>query len=498
LGLATFLHRDSVKSCALNLECRRLKTPAWNTAMKSRSVISQIAYCAGLIVPGMCAFWPSMGFSFVNWDDVAYVEHNQLIQEWSAENLTGIATQTVTRNYAPLTIFSFLVDHTLWDMNAGGYHATNVLLHVLNGVLVYLLLCRLTGSRFVAWTAAALFLVHPVQIESVAWISSRKGLLCAAFMLGACIARLRPDVQPKHDGWYIGLLIAALLSKALAVVLPPIVLTYDVCVRKIRFSDAAVRQVIPAFFSVLLLLHTIGAQNSVMGGVRGHMDLPLWHIVAIDVTILWRYIGMLIWPSELCVLYAPATTGIAAMVAIGAVAWITIATVLWRGRHRWPLAMVGAASFLLLLFPVLNFFRITTLMNDRYLYLPCIPIFAGAAWCAAAVFRAFADSEQSVFRWIATAVPGMAALTAVAASLLVTSGHIPVWRNSLTLWTQTQQRQPDIPVVRIQMALTLHDIGQTREAVRTMSLALVETQPDEGDRRRMTTAIERWKTELTQ
>ena len=92
-----------------------------------------------LIVLGMIAFWPSVWFDFVNWDDPAYITHNELIKSWSPSNLYGVATETVTRNYAPLTIFSLLVDHTIWGMNPSGYHATNVLLHLLNGLLVLLM-----------------------------------------------------------------------------------------------------------------------------------------------------------------------------------------------------------------------------------------------------------------------------------------------------------------------------------------------------------------------
>ena len=90
---------------------------------------------ASLVIAGLAAFWPSVWFDFVNWDDPAYVLHNDLITSWSPSNLWGVATETVTRNYAPLTILSLLIDHTLWGMNSGGYHATNVLLHIVNGLL---------------------------------------------------------------------------------------------------------------------------------------------------------------------------------------------------------------------------------------------------------------------------------------------------------------------------------------------------------------------------
>ncbi|MDG1895556.1 MAG: hypothetical protein P8J37_11655 [Fuerstiella sp.] len=274
-----------------------------------------------LVIAALAAFLPSVWFDFVNWDDPAYVLHNDLITSWSPSNLWGVATETVTRNYAPLTILSLLIDHTLWGMNPSGYHATNVLLHIVNGLLVFVLVRQLTGKQFVAWVTAALFLVHPVQIETVGWISSRKGLLSASFMLSALIVRLKPAPDAKSDGWYAVWLAAALLSKALAVVVPAIVLTYDVWVRRQKFADAFVRQIIPGVMCLLLLFKTMAAQHSILGGVRGHLDYSLWKIIAIDTTIMWRYVGMLFWPTDLCVLYDPPTTGIWQMVALATAGW---------------------------------------------------------------------------------------------------------------------------------------------------------------------------------
>lgn len=455
-----------------------------------------------LCLLGLIAFWPSVWFDFVNWDDPAYVQHNELIKSWSPSNLVGVATETVTRNYAPLTIASLLLDHTIWGMNPSGYHATNVLLHVLNGLLVFVLLRQLTGSSFIAWFTAALFLVHPVQIETVAWISSRKGLLSATFMLAALIVRLKPEPEAKDDAWYVIWLAAALLSKALAVVLPAIVLCYDLWIRRQKFADAFSRQIIPGVMCLLLLFKTMASQHSVMGGVRGHLDYSIWHIVAIDATILWRYIGMLLYPNDLSVLYDPPTIGIWKIVVAASVAWILVATVIWRLRQRYPLLIFAAATALLLLFPVLNFFKITTLMNDRYLYLPCIVLFAMVGGILRSAFLVGSavnnDSGQTlaVLRPVAASLQWSIALCAVLGALVLTSVHLPVWTNAQTLWTHAMTTVPQIPVVRIQMAFTLHDMGQRREAIRVLQRALLQTEPDELDRKRITGLITEWDSEI--
>jgi len=453
--------------------------------------------CAALFVLGLVTFWQSVAFDFVNWDDVSYVQQNELIRSWSPSSLWGVATETVTRNYAPLTILSFLIDHTIWGDGPSGFHATNVLLHLVNGVLVFLLLKRLTGNLFVAWLTAALFLVHPVQIESVVWISSRKGLLCSAFMLWAAIVRLRPEVTARQDAWYIALLIAALLSKALAIVFPPIVLLYDLLIRREKSAPAIARQVIPGLLALLLLLYTASVQNTVLGGVRGHMEFSLLHIMAIDVTLLWQYVAMLICPTDLCVIYDPQTSGIGVKVLLGSVAWAAVGYALWRVRKSQPLWILGSLSVLLLLFPVLNFFRITTLMNDRYLYLPCIVIFAMAAGAVHRILT-FAKSESHrLVQIIGNSLRGMIAVASLAACLTLTLQHLPVWKNSQTLWTHAIQQYPMLPVLRIQMALTVHARGQEREAIRQLQLALLECRPDALDLERMRSMIDKWQTQLT-
>lgn len=474
---------------------------------------------ASLILVGLLAFWPTVGFDFVNWDDPSYVWNNHLIKSWSPSNLYGVATETVTRNYAPLTIGTLLVDHTFWSMNPSGYHATNVLLHLVNGILVFVLTRQLTSNPFASWLTAALFLAHPVQIETVAWISSRKGLVSAMFMLAALIVRLKPassgsvetlngastnsvvvtsDGDAKQDLWYAVWLGAALLSKALAVVIPPIVLLYDVIIVRRKFSDALVRQVIPGLMSLLLLLKTIAAQHTVLGGLRGHMDMDLLQIIAIDVTILWRYIGMMIWPADLCVLYDPPTSGIGGTVAFAAAGWTVLALAIWRLRRSSPMLLWSAVTFLLLLLPVLNFFPITTLMNDRYLYLPCILIFAIAANGINRIFSILTENEDALTRSSAVMTRWAFSIALVLAALSATTRHLPVWQNSFTLWNHAMTQVPQLPAVRMQLALTHYDSGQKRQAVRILQKAILECQPDNRDAKRMSDATKTWLQELNE
>ena len=444
----------------------------------------------GLLSLVAIVYFPAISFDFVNWDDSWYVTNNPTVQRWSFENLISIATKPAVKNYAPITMFSFLLDYTFWKHNVGGYHFTNILLHALNGVLVYALLFQLSGSRRVGWLTAALFLVHPVQLESVAWISSRKGLLAATFLLAGSIFWFRKNRELRHEGYAIALLFLALLSKAIAVVVPPIWLLYDLKIRKDRPAQSVVRQFVPVFLCVCLIFITLHAQSSVYGGIRKHMELGKLHLLGIDAIILWRYIGMLVFPSHLSVLYDPPLTGIMATIVMAVCGWLIVGGAIWKLRDRYPWLFLIAASFLLFLLPVLNLLPISTLMNDRYLYMPSIPFFAMLVlgWDRLFEFvRARTDRSTKMIseHGLRFCAQILAPLLAIAILVSMAKSHLPVWKNSLALWQDASSKQPQLAVVQYQLADALVETGDRQAAIGVLDWAMKNCHPDAADRTRM-------------
>lgn len=448
----------------------------------------------GLISACVLTYAPVIQFEFINWDDPWYILNNDIIKSWHPANLYAVATQSVARNFAPLTIFTFLVEHTLWGLWAGGYHLTNLLLHIINALLVFALIKRLSRSALAAWTIALIFAVHPVQVETVAWISSRKTLLSATFMLASCLCWLRTERTAHHEKWGIIWLVCGLLSKAATVVIPPIVVAYDVLIARKKFSESIARQIVPMFFSVMLILITMSAQTTIVGGVRGHIGASKLWIIAIDATILWRYVAMSFWPQDLCVLYDPATTGIAHWITLSLITWGAIAFAAYKFRDRYPMPAFCLATWLLLLFPVLNFFPITTLMNDRYLYLPLIPFFGGVLALAGIAFKSprlqgFTNQVQRP----AVALSAAVVLSAMTCGFfcLRTQSYLPTFSNPVALWSHARQTTPSLPVIHIQWAMTLHDEGYRDDAIRVLESAL-SLNPDKGDRERIEQKITEW------
>lgn len=456
--------------------------PVWRERQSAFfSWVQQVRWPAfGLLLIAVLVYAPVVRFQFLNWDDSWYILWNDLIKSWHPTNLYRVLTEPVCRNFAPATIGTFLMEHTLWQLWPGGYHATNVLIHLVNALLVLQLLRQLTKNEWLAWMVAALFLVHPVQVESVAWISSRKTLLSSTWMLASCLCWLRVERTHRMEAWGMGWLLLALLSKAAAVVVPPIVIVYDVLVARKKLSDSIARQVIPLFFCMMLILITMNAQVAMLGGVRGHLHLSKWRLLAIDGTLLWRYVGMLIYPQDLCVLYNPPISGITLLIIVAAVAWAGVIWVLWSIRKSQPLMTLAGAAWILLFLPVLNLFPLTTLMNDRYLYLPCVPFFAGAVWC---VQQVWLKLSKHLPRIQAAQSPLATAMSAALIGCYAwgTLNYLPVWKDSYALWSYARTQVPEVVKVQIQWALTLHDLGRSAEACAALQQALQQGGSDQAE-----------------
>lgn len=448
----------------------------------------------------LISFGIAISFDFVNWDDPWYVIHNPLVKSWDPDNLQKIATQVVTRNYAPLTVFSFLVDHSLYGMWAGGYHLTNILLHLVNSILVFLLVTRLTQNRLIGWATAAVFAIHPVQVETVVWISSRKGLLSGAFILASLWYWLRKDRTLEQNTCGFLCFVFALLSKALAVIVPAIVFCFDYWVAKVPFREAVKRQIFPGCCALLLLVITMLAQTSELGGVRDHFGMSKLEILSVDTVIMSKYIQMLLWPETRSVLYDPPTSGISLNIIISFGVWLIAAVLFVRMGKRQPLILFAGATFVLLLIPVLNLFPITTLMNDRYLYLPCIPFFALLFSACLQLLELLRVrilkpllSPKPISGYLVPGIFGVLVLFLLTRYSLLTERYLTIWKDGLSLWRYTSQQVPQLPVVQIQLANSYHSQGESERAIAIIKRALRDTNPDELDRQRMEQKIQEWE-----
>src|SRR3954470_1576741 len=200
-------------------------------ATETRGGRARTALLAALLVAlTLLAFWPVVNCGFVNFDDNQYVYENAMVQRGlSGEGIRWAFTTGALANYHPLTWLSLMLDRTLWGDGALAFHVTNVALHATNAVLLFLVLRRMTGATWRSLLVAAIFAIHPLRVESVAWVSSRKDCLSAFFGLLAIAGYVRYVRRPSvaRYGSIAALFAASLLCKATFVTLPAVLLLLD-------------------------------------------------------------------------------------------------------------------------------------------------------------------------------------------------------------------------------------------------------------------------------
>ena len=280
-------------------------------------------------------------------------------------------------HYWPLVYTTFWLEHKLWGFAPTGYHIVNVLLHLVNTLLVWHLLRRLAVPG--AWMVAAVFAVHPLHVESVAWVIERKDVLSGLFYLAAVLAWLRFVEQPKPR-WYVGSLVLyamGLLSKSIVVTLPAALLIYHWW-KQGRVTATDLWRVVP-FFAVGLVI-VLGDLSFYRSGTTTSFDYSLAERMLIAARALWFYADKLLWPSELAVIYPRWDIRVGDLWGY-LIAAVALAVALWCFRHRigrGPLA--GASFFAVTVSPVLGFvdygYMEYAFVADRFQYLAGIGVMA--------------------------------------------------------------------------------------------------------------------------
>ncbi len=342
-------------------------------------------------------------------------------------------------------MLSYMADHAAFGLSARAFLRTNLLLHAANGVLLYALARRLSGRRTWPAIAAVLFLVHPVQVESVAWVSQRKTLLAATFTLAALhawVSRARDvDGGRRHALAALLAFVLALASKSVAVVVPFLLLLLDLCFghgepRRLRLRRMVPFAVAAAACAALALAsqgpgHAGGRVAAFHGGGPGATAATMLPVLA-------RYLGLLAWPAGLSAWYSPAvrTGPDAAVLASAALAAALAAFGFALLRRRRDL-FFWYATFFVGLLPVSQVVPIVTLMNDRYLYFPML---GAAPFVAAAAFGGASDAV------LLRSARGRGALAAAAVGVLALGlaahARTGAWRDGLTLWTDAVAKEP--------------------------------------------------------
>ena len=420
------------------------------------------------------SYFPALGAGFI-WDDSIFVDE-PLIQQWSGIWDIWLSPREIREgHYWPVVYSSFWLEHKLWGLDPAGYHAVNVLLHLANCFLVWTLMARLDVKG--AWAVAAVFAVHPLHVDSVAWIIERKDLLSALFYIAAALAWIR-YLDARRPLLYCGALTLfglALLSKSIAVTLPVALLILHAWRR-----DAADRTGWPRLVPFFAVAIFVTAADLSFYQSREPLDLgySLIERALIAARALFFYGWKLLWPTELAVIYphwnVDASDTVSWALLLGAMA---VPAALWALRRRIGTGpLVGAAYFAVTLVPVLGFvdygYMQFSFVADRYQYL------AGLGLLAVLV-AALAHAAGSLEGWSRKAVHAGGAMV-LAALAAKTWSQAEVYRDETTFFQHIVSFNPNARDARLNLADALVDAGRFEESVAAAHVA-IEQRPDHAN-----------------
>jgi tetratricopeptide (TPR) repeat protein len=437
---------------------------------------ADLAASLGLVALTLAVFLRAVSLGFTYWDDNHYVTENPLLLEPLWRSVASAFSEFHICNYHPLTLLSYRAEHALAGLDPWLYHLDNVLLHAAAAVLAYHLGRLWLDDRLAAFLAAALFAVHPLRVESVAWVSERKGLLCAVFSLAALIAytlalrrsegavRTGDDDSARPDVRLLAAcalcFVLALLSKVLAVTLPAVLVLFLAARRS--WSGPRLRFLAP-LFALAALFTWLGVQaQAAYGAVKGlHGGGVGVHLLSV-LKGLGFYGEKLVWPLKLSPKYElkPAASLFEAHVVAGAVlaalgVWAACAS--WRRRRR---ALLGLGFFAVTWAPVSGLVPSSMPVADRYLYLPALGLF----WIACDWLRGRLRSTRR--RDVVLGRAGLALLGAsIAACCFLSWERVGTWRDTETLWKDALLEDPRNPVAHNQLAAESIRRGRFAEAL---------------------------------
>jgi tetratricopeptide (TPR) repeat protein len=419
-----------------------------------------------LSVMTLVAYWDVAGNGFVNYDDPAYVLDNRHVKEGlTLEGVAWAFTTSSLSNWHPLTWLSLMLDHDLYGMNPGGYHWTSLFLHLLAGLALFFALDRMTGQPWGSFFVAALFLVHPLHVESVAWVAERKDVLSGLFWMLGLLAYSR-YVACRTFRRYLAValfFVLGLLSKPMAVTFPFVLLLLDFWpLRRMEVGvwksiGPLVVEKIPLFaLSVAASAVTFWVQRE-GEAVASLQNLPLADRLANALVAYGQYLVKTVWPFALCAFYPhPGSWPLReALLAAGLLLLIT-ALVILTGRRK-PCLLTGWLWYLGTLVPVIGIVQVgAQAMADRYTYLPLIGIFIMVAWAVGEAVR-----QSPTRRALVGAVGGGVLLLLVA----LTQAQVGTWRDSISLFTNALKATDGNYQAYTHLGRALTEAGRYGEAI---------------------------------
>ncbi len=433
-----------------------------------------------LLVATLSAYWQVLDNDFVIYDDDVYVTENIHVHNGvTFDSLTWAITSSHASNWHPLTWISHMIDYQLYGLNPKGHHLTNLLLHVANTLLLFLILVRMTGTLWQSSFVAALFALHPIHVQSVAWVAERKDVLSTFFMMLTVWAYILYVKKGEVRRYMLVILffVLGLMSKPMIVTLPFILLLLDfwplgrlcsfrdtrnvvigqqtnermdifrLLLEKVPFFALAVVSSIVTFIvqergGAVQLLKVYSLQTRIINAFVAYID----------------YIASMIWPVKLAVLYPHPGDSIPLWKGVVAGLVLVLITILAiRKARNIPYIAVGWLWYVVTLIPVIGIVQVgSQAMADRYTYITLIGLFVIIAWGANDLLSKLVHRKI----WLGT-------LTATLISILIilTWKQVQNWENSITLFKHTLKNTTNNFVIHNNLGIAFDKQDRTEEAI---------------------------------
>lgn len=406
---------------------------------------------------------------FTNWDDNLYVTENVRTQSLSFANVVDTLNPVLTPSdpfpeYQPIRDLSLAVDWKLWNGNPLGFHLTNLLVHSANVVLLYFFILLFFSSEIIAFFVALIFAVHPIHVESVAWVSSRKDVLGLFFVLLSCITFWKGEEKKSSKFWFFSILalLFALLSKSQAVTVPLLLLVF--CLWKKR--ESALR-LTPHFLLVAAYVFHFLSMQFERTSVASYYDLGFEPNVAAILQTLARYVWKIFVPIQLSPYYdlnyeLKQFNGWFVLSLLTTGLFFFLIYYFWNRKRAISICLL---LFVIQLLPVLNFLPHPIWIADRYLYF-------GAFFVVCGIGLLF---ENRSFKFSKVWISGVALVLC-----FLSFQYTQTWENSKTLWEHVLRQYPHAYPAQLNLANVYREEGNTNQAEALMTIALKERPKDVG------------------
>lgn len=431
-----------------------------------------------IIVAVALVYYPVVGFEFINFDDDVYVTANaRVLSGLNWDNVRWAFTATDAGFWQPLTWLSLMFDSELYGLDAGGYHLTNVLFHGAATLVLFFALRELTGAVGRSAMVSVLFAVHPLHVESVAWVGERKDVLCGLFWMLTMLAYARYVAFPTRGRYAVVMLwfLCGLMSKAMVVTLPLVLLLLDYWPLR-RLGDRPtlaggvkdnlhilLEKVPMLVFSGVVTAVTFYAEEKT--GALNDLVVYPWDVRLANALVAFKtYLVKTVWPLELAIYY-PHPGRVQWVPTLTSALTLALATQLvFRYRKKAPYAFAGWFWYIGTLLPVIGLVQIGGhAMADRYTYIPLTGVFILAIWGGYDLLVALGIQR----RWLAAA-----GVVVVVALMVISSRQVRFWSDSVTVFQRAVEVTGDHYIAAYNSGLALKERGRLVEAEQRLRQAV--------------------------